>query len=228
MFTVTPSSDPGKVTSATGSLAEDTTSGTQGYFTTAVLIVSGTCFAAAPVSPSEGFSTLTSLSINSLPTNGQFLSLTTTIGSSGAAMSGTFQIGGGCGDGLHGTITGTRLPVLNGSYAGSLTGAGSPSATLSLAQSSFPAGDGTFGLSGSAAFTGFSCFTKGTAQGGPASNITGPHVTATFVTNESVPSTIQFSGATLDATGKTLTAATYNVSGGACAGQSGTGTLTLQ
>jgi hypothetical protein len=143
------------------------------------------------------------------------------------SFSGTYSITGGCADGATGTASGTQYAALQGTYSGSIDG-NSPPETLNLnvAQYTQGTGDGAFLTSGTATFSGISCFSQGTlaAQNG---TVIGNVVNLTFNTNDPGGAQLNVVG-TIDTAAKTLTLTTIQVNGGSCPGSLGTAALTLQ
>lgn len=225
LFLFAPASGTAVLNGATGSISETGGNTTQGQFTTAVLLVNGPCYSTNPQVPTQGFATGTTLSLNSFADNAQFLTLNGNIGGGGSSMTGTYSVQNGCANGANGTLTGTRYAPLTGSYAGAVSGGANRSVRLALTQSTDPAGDGTFLLSGTGTFTGFGCFANGTTATPVGGNVSGPNFTATFNTDDIAGSKIVLKG-TFSVGANSISFATYTIQGGACNGQSGAGTLT--
>jgi hypothetical protein len=227
-FVLNPSHGGNAGETASGSIDQGTTTFADGQFTTAVLIVNASCFTTTPVVPLQGFVSTsgTTLSLDSFIVNGQFLSLTTAVSNGGSNLQGSYTVSGGCADGEKGSIQGTRISTVVGNYGGALSGAGTRSVQASLNQSTQPNGDGNFLLSGSANFTGFACFKSGSVVTSGSGVVSGSSLHATFITDEAAGSSVLFTGKI--ATSAKQIAVTYRVSGGACAGQSGSGTIALQ
>jgi hypothetical protein len=225
---LTPSKGGNAGETASGSIAQGTMAYTDGDFTTSVLLVNASCFATTPVVPLQGFvnPSGTSLSLDSFIVNGQFLSFTTTVSNSGSTLQGSYTVSGGCADGEKGSIKGTRISTVVGSYVGSLTGGTARSIQAALNQSTQPNGDGNFLLSGKATFTGFSCFSSGSIVMPGSGVVSGSSLRAKFVTDEAAGSSVLVTGKT--ATAADQIAVTYQVNGGACNGQTGSGTIALQ
>ncbi len=226
-FAFEPAANTPALSSASGSIDQSGGTTTDGQFTTAVLLVSAPCYSSGMQLPTQGFATTNELTLNSFGDVGQYLNFALTIADGGAAMSGTYTVQNGCAAGAHGTLSGTRYLPLTGTYAGALTGAASRSAMLALQQSTDQAGDGGFLLSGTATFTGFTCFAKGTTTTPVGGEVSGAAATAHFTTDDPAGSSVDVTG-TFDAAAKTLTVSGYTIHGGACDGQTGTGTLNLQ
>ena len=148
--------------------------------------------------------------------DGLTVSLSGTV--SGSTMSGTYTASGACVD--AGTWTATKMPLLSGSYSGSLFSNSNPNQAIpTLATIST---NSSFVISGSASVSSvcFNQFSLSGTQVGGAGEITatdpqGDSVTFLFVSQDNVFGSI---------------AGTYSVTAGltACNGDSGTGTLTKQ
>jgi len=151
--------------------------------------------------------------------------LTLTGNVSGSELTGTFSLTAGTSTD-QGTISGTSTQPIDGTYIGvvtsSITGA-SLNITAVLTQGSTPGSNGSLPLSGTVTFGGYSCFSSATVSTGSA--VLGEGYGLTLVPTNSSASVGAEGGVTPDA--KTLTF-TYDVSGGGCAFDYGTGTLTLQ
>ena len=183
------------------------------------------CYLGLTTVPLQGNMSSTSLSLVSLSVAGQYLTLTGGNGSTAENLSGSFSIFGGCADGVKGTLLGTKIAAMSGTYTGALNAGSSPGGTISLtlAQDSFSDGLGNFHVQGSATFSGVSCFSGGTVQA-IESMISGQHVLLTITTNETGGSTVTLAG-TLDPAGTTLTLTSIQVTSGGCSGSMGTATL---
>lgn len=225
-FQFTPASGTPEMDLAYGSIDQSGGTTTQGQFTTSVLVLNAPCYRNTPQVPLQGFATDTSITLNSFAVNQQFLGLTGTISQSGSSIAGNYTVTNGCADGAKGTLVGSRFAALTGTYAGAVSGGTARTLSLAVTQSTAPAGDGTFLLSGTATAAGFSCFTTATSATPVGGNVSGPTVAATFNTDEAAGSQLIVSG-NFDLAAKTISNATYTVQGGACSGQTGTGTLAL-
>ncbi len=164
---------------------------------------------------------------SAVPNGGPVFTMTGTV--SGATLTnGTFSLTGGCPD--QGTMTGYALPVLNGTYAGTMTSQNtgqSFSLSATLQQSATLNSRGFLDVSGSATLSGYPCLTSATVA-------TPLDLNSGFLGNQfgvtmnasSGGATLGLSG-TLSQDGKTIAAA-YTAAGGGCQLDYGTGTLTLQ
>lgn len=227
IFAFTPAANTPVLNQAVGSIDESGGTGSQGQFTTSVLVVTAPCYSNTPIVPTQGFVTPTALTFNSFEVNGQFLGFTGTITKGGSVITGSYNVQNGCANGASGTLAGSRFMPLTGTYAGPVSGGAGRTVSLALTQSNRPDGDGTFLLAGTAAFGGFGCFTSGTSQSPVGGRVSGPSANMTFVTNETSASTVSVSG-TFDLGATAISQATYTVKGGACDGQTGTGTFQLR
>ena len=159
----------------------------------------------------------------------QVITINATVSEDGSTIStGTYTIAGGCADKDKGSVSGFRVPTINGTYAGTFaTTGGQIKTSVQISQTTAADANGFFHLSGSGTFNS-SCFTKASiATPSKDSEVLGTTVVVDLTTNEAGAKSIIVATGTLDATGKTFTG-TYVVAGGSCNGDSGSGTLTLQ
>jgi hypothetical protein len=171
-------------------------------------------------------STTDAISMTSSAVSSQVITINgTTNSSTNTLASGTYSIAGGCANGDAGTITGNQDSSLTNNYSGSLT---TPAVTFTAPLfEQGPDTHGNFSLSvispASINFSTNACFTFGLPNG--ATYVTGNYVYITMINNDN--STLTFTGAATDNTGKTITG-TYTISGGTggCNGDSGTLTMT--
>jgi len=225
----TQTAGPATFTSLAGFINQQGDSSTESNFTTAALqsfvTLASTCYSSATAIPLEGSVQGTQIGLRSFSVNGQFLSINATEDATGTHMTGTYVIDGGCADGAKGTITGTEYALLTGVYSGMVAGS-SPAQTLvlTLSQTAQGAGDGIFFVTGSAVFSGFSCFTKGTLTS-PNGFIIGNSTSLTFTTNDINGASVVLTG-TIDPAADTLTLSSVAVVGGTCQGTFGVATLT--
>ncbi len=226
-FTFKPAANTPVLTAASGSIDQSGGNTSQGQFTTAVLLLTAPCYSSGKQLPTQGFATANGLSLNSFGDVGQYLNFVLTIANSGDSLSGTYTVQNGCAAGAHGTLAGVRFLPLTGTYAGAFTGGAQRAATLQLQQSAQQAGDGGFLLSGTAAFSGFSCFAHGTTSEPVGGSVSGSAATAHFITDEPAGSSVDLTG-TFDPAAKTWTVTQYTVHGGGCDGQTGSGALSVQ
>ena len=185
------------------------------------------CYTGATTLPLSGSVGLTTLKLTSFSVNGQTVRMTATKDSTATNLTGTFQASSGCVKGATGSFTGTRYSALTGTYAGPLTSATIPQTmSLNLTQMSQGTGDGTFLTFGSATFTGFSCFNKGTLLA-PSGIVLGSSVSLTFTTNDPSKAQLVLVGS-IDQAADTLTLSSATVTGGSCSGSYGGAVLTKQ
>lgn len=224
---VTPTSGGTPFTTLSGFInEEDDKPGVNDNATAAFQAQPSTCYLGADIVPWYGYVYGTPVDFYSFDVNGQFVTIKATKNAAATQLTGTYSIAGGCANGDTGTITGTRYAVLKGTYAGSLANNSAQSMQLTLAQNVTGTGSGTFFVSGTATFAGFSCFTTGT-MASTSGSIIGNTVQLNFTTNDVNGSNVILSG-TIDPTAITLTLTSGSIQGGDCSGSLGTGTLTLQ
>jgi hypothetical protein len=94
------------------------------------------------------------IGLESQPNQNQVVKINVTLSASGDAAHGTYTITGGCGDSSSGPIDG-RFVNLTGVWSGMM---GSIPARLDMLMADAPDADGNFGVSGTATFSGTSCF----------------------------------------------------------------------
>jgi len=127
---------------------------------------------------------------------------------------GTYAINGGCSDGDHGNVTGTKMPSVTGHLTGSFTPAGQLSFDAVADVNQGNAGpDGSFAIAGTATFA-TPCFTSGTIA-------SGTFLSGSFIVGTTVALQIQTGNGTVTVRG-TMKPATgeitgdYLVTGGTC------------
>ncbi len=211
-----------------GFINEAGTSATESnYVTMAFQVQSSTCYSNSPEISMQGGMMVDGMDLMSFPVDSQTLTAHITKNAAADQMTGTYDIKGGCADGEQGTLTGTLYAPLTGTYSGMISGTGSSKAIqLTLAQDDQGTGDGHFYVTGTAAFTGFPCFSTGTISG-ENSFVTGSSASLTVVTNEVSGSQLTLHG-TFDPAADTLTVASMDVTGGNCAALTGGAVLTLK
>jgi hypothetical protein len=163
------------------------------------------------------------LALTSQPFAGTTLSLNGQLATAGTVISGaTWSFSGGsCAALGSATVTATHFDQIDGTYTGNFVDSGNNQLAVSatLTQTTQPV-NGQYQLSGSASFPGNPCFTQ-------------PIVTNSLVTGSSLSTTYtdQVSGAVIVATGTfnstatQLTVTNWQVTGGLCDGDTGTGFL---
>jgi len=166
------------------------------------------------------------LSLTSAVFQSQTITVSGTLSSDGKMLSGgTFSINGGCGTGIHGTLTGFQLPLVNGTYTGSFTAGGSNiGISLMLSQPNTP---NNFGVSGSATFTNGGACTLSSANilASETGFIAGVDVRAGML-DSSVTMIASLRGAFTDGTAKMIKG-TLSIPAGPCTGTSVPITLTM-
>lgn len=219
----TSTNSPAPISSLAGYLSEQG-QGTTQFLTAALQAQTSGCFTDAATVPMYGGTSGSYVNLTSFSIDGQTLSINVQANPAGNQFSGNYSISGGCAGGAKGTATGTEYAPLTGTYAGSITGS-SPVVTLSLSLSQNTAGTGlgTFPLSGTATFTGISCFSQGTlaAENG---SVIGDTVNMEFTTNDTQGAKVQMTG-TIDTAASTLTLSSIQVNGGSCSATQGSATL---
>lgn len=108
-------------------------------------------------------------SLTSVAVDGQVVTLTGKF--SNTAFAGTYKIKGGCADGEAGNVTGENIPYIGNTLAGTFTSSANKAfdANGDISQSSSASADGSFGVSGTAAFD-TPCFQTGTVRSGTSSS----------------------------------------------------------
>ena len=198
--------------------------GSQLFTTAALQAQTSGCFQDASTVPMYGETNGSSVTLASFAIESQMLSIDVQANASGNQFTGSYSIAGGCAGGAKGTVAGTEYAPLTGSYSGTVPGS-SPTVgvSLTLSQDAGGTGLGTFPLSGSAGFSGISCFSQGTLAAINGSVI-GDSVNMNFTTNDTQGAQVQMTG-TLDPAAKTLTLSSIQINGGACGGSLGSATL---
>lgn len=182
------------------------------------------CYAAANVVPMDSTITNNVFQGRSFGVQAQYLSMTGNLNTAHDSMSGTYHIDGGCSNGELGAFTGTRYHALTGTYAGTITQAGSTyTVALNMTQGN-ATGTGQFLISGTANFKGFSCFTAGTIPVG-SGYISGSNLTLSVTSSGG--DVIEMNGE-IDPAATAVTSGNLVVTGGACSGQYGAIKLTRQ
>lgn len=223
-ITFTPTNSPAPISSLSGYLSEQG-QGADQFLTAALQAQTSGCFADATTVPMYGGTSGSYVNLTSFSIDGQTLSINTKSNTAGNQFSGTYSIAGGCAGGAKGTATGTEFAPLSGTFTGSIAGSNPPATlSLSLSQETAGTGLGTFPTSGSAGFTGISCFTQGTLTSENGS-VLGPSVVMSFTTNDAQGATVQMKGS-IDPAASTLTLSSIQINGGSCSGALGSATLT--
>ena len=213
-----------------------------GYLTTTDSKVTGTVFlepSSCFVTEVNGFEELDSIRVSGTVTNSGALTLTSSpvqgaevltikgTVSNGGLTNATYSVAGGCDDRDSGTASGWAAPPLDGTYTGHFVSNSGITSGVSviIAQASQPSSSGMYSASGTATFSS-SCFSTGTFSpsdaGDPAQLVFGDFVQVEIETNGSA--SVIFQGI-VNSSGTTITG-TYQVLGGLCTGDRGTGTVT--
>lgn len=175
------------------------------------------------------------VSLTSSAFNGQVLTATMVAAANGKTMQGTYKITGGCIGNEQGTFQAATYADANGSWSGSVTSA-SPNSTAvpvtaTISQSLTANAHGVYPVTGSVTFTGSPCFTTAQITAGTSalgSFLAGGYLSLYLSAADSVtgaPVTIIVSGQAKDATSKSMDV-DYDVKGGSCDRDWGTGTIT--
>jgi hypothetical protein len=202
----------------------------------AALHVNGSnCFNQLTTIGLTGTFTGSDISLTSTPVEGQVTTLAGTITENDYTdiFTGTYTINGGCGDGDKGTVTGIFI-YIDDALDGTFTTSQQQTFTVSggLGQYSSPSLDGSFGITGTAAFSTPSCFSSSSVTITPGTLSSGSFIIGTTVGLEfdTGNGTITFLGTvnldSYDAEFDSyLISGNYTVSGGTC---DGTGTAGLR
>jgi hypothetical protein len=144
--------------------------------------------------------------------------ITVTLSGTESALTGNYNISGGCANGDHGTVAAVNVPAITGAWSGTITRSDNSTFTTAGTLTEGPADvHGLFTLSGSLSFTGSSCFSSGNVDAG--SFIAGDLVYVALTPNTG--GVVEFAAYLDDAsTGKSMQGV-YQVTGGACPGESG-------
>lgn len=192
-------------------------------------IFNSTCIDSGTIIPISGTVSGQTITVTSANIASQVI--TASVNGSASALSGTYSITGtGCASGDKGTLSGVFVPSVTGTWKGTFTSkaAGNPQIGVTVTLTEGAAGSGgfpgLFGFTGTVAYTGSSCFTTGNLTSG--SLIVGRHVQVVSTNNDG--SQIMFIGTLTNPSTATQASGMYNVFGGACGGDSGTGSLTKQ
>ena len=123
------------------------------------------CYATSDSVPVTGTIKGTNLTITSGNIAGQVI--TASLVGSGKAVSGTYSISGGCASGDHGSVTGTWIPNISGTWNGNiLTGSTAVAVKASVTQSSTASANGTYSVVGQMSYTNSPCSTGATVSTG--------------------------------------------------------------
>lgn len=230
VFQTVPTASPTPFTSLAGYVSEENGNPGINDLTTAALQAQqpSSCYLGATLIPLQGALQAAALGLRSFSVNGQFITINAAKDSTATHLMGTYSVDGGCASGATGTLTGTRYSLLTGIYSGAATSRSSSAQTLRLAltQNSQGSGAGVFLVSGSATFSGFTCFTKGILQSG-AGTIIGNTAVLNFLTDDVSGAQLVLYG-TIDPAADTLAITSGNISSGNCSGAFGSANLTLQ
>jgi len=187
----------------------------------AVHIDGSNCFDPLTTVGLTGTLTGSNISLASASVAGQVTTLTGTITNN--ALTGTHTINGGCANGDHGNVTGSKIPLITGLLSGTFTtsGGGTFDVVADVAQSSSASSQGSFGITGTATFR-TSCFSSGAIT-------SGTFPSGSFIIGTSVALVIETDNGTVTFLGtanqnKGEISGDYTVFGGTC-DQTGTAVL---
>lgn len=189
-------------------------------------VVNSACITPSTAVPISGnvsgpTATVTSATIASQTINASLSGSATT-------LTGTYTITGtGCAGGDKGNIAGVLVPSISGTWKGTLISntVANPGVgvTAPIVEGSADP-TGLFVITGTSTYVGSPCFASGTTATGSA--MAGRTVDVLLKNDDG--STVEFIGALNNPAAPTQVNGTYTVTGGACAGDTGTGTLTKQ
>ena len=191
--------------------------------------ISSPCYSFATAVPVSG--TLDSkgnLVINSGLISNQALAFTGVV--SGTLLSNaSYAVLGGCAGGDKGSINGQLMAPLTGSYAGSIQSFTGTviQVNTQLVQGTTADSGGFFHESGTAAFTGSPCFTQASIANSATDSLLLANAFSVNLTTSGATGGIISLNGTFDPLAKALKLQ-YQVYGGKCAGDAGSGTLVLQ
>lgn len=199
-----------------GWLAGGSLTNTNGTASGVIHILDSACFQLTQDIPFTGtISTTGVVSFTSTPVSSQVVSVTGTIVTAGneEVLTGSYSVVGGCANGDKGTVIGVTVATLTNTYSGTIVSASKISVpvTMTIAQTG-PNSDGFFLITGSATFTGSTCFSTGTIS---SSEVAGDYTEAVLTTDKG--GSVNFIGGV---TGNTIVGI-YRVTAGTCAGDTG-------
>jgi len=217
----------GPFTTLSGFINEVSSSGSSDFTTAALVAQSTGCYATTSSVSLEGSASGAQVNLTSFQNDGQVMSVFATRNMAGNQLTGNYSVVGGCANGASGNVFGTLYDPLNGTYSGPLN-SGNTAQTMQLTMTQAPQGDGagrSF-LSGTVTFQGTPCFASGTLSP-TASYVIGNQVTISATTADASESQVLATG-TFDSAGDTIAFSQVEFNNGACAGPTGTTSLTLQ
>lgn len=183
-----------------------------------------TCFDRVTDIPVSGTVDGSSVTLTSGSISGQVITIS---GSATASLiTGTYSIASGCAGGDYGTITAVLIPPVTANWTGTITSSPINSAATASFSQGFPNSDGFSPLSGTLALSGLPCSISGTLAT-EQSWILGNIVQA--VVNLSDGSVLALNGfITNPSTSANQMTVNFSISGGNCAGQTGSVTYSVQ
>jgi len=136
--------------------------------------------------------------------------------SGGSSFTATYEIAGGCAAGDAGLVLARAEPSYTGDYTGTLQSLSGSDVNVSVNMvQSGPNADGEYSVSGTAQFSGTSCFTTGTIT---SSTIFGEYVQ--FAMSMDNGGAGEFTGAMVPFPGSIMISGEFQVTAGSCAGNS--------
>jgi hypothetical protein len=169
-----------------------------------------------PITFTGKITTTGAISLTSSPVASQTISLAGTVLGNGL-LTGTYKVAGGCAAGDNGGVFGESVPSYTGTYNGTFQPDSGSAINVSLALTqSGPFANGEFNVSGTAAFSGSSCFTKGTIT---SSTVLGEFVQVAMSTDNG--GAVQFTALAVATPQVIEIEGPYQVTAGPCAGTSG-------
>jgi hypothetical protein len=201
----------------------------------ATLHTSNPCFNNQAIAFTGSISTQNLIKLGSATYNNQVITLNGTVSSTGSILTaGTYTVTAqksgqpictNSNNGDNGSLTGSEISEVTGTYSGTLTSSvngADITTTAQLVGTSTADSNGLYHVTGTFTFAGDACFTSATIT---SSEIYGNQFS--IVTTGSDGSTITLTGTT-SASAQLLTVTNYAVSGGACNGDMGKGVLQQQ
>lgn len=192
-------------------------------------VINSACFTPSTAVPISGTISGPTATVTSAAVASQ--TINASLSGSATSLTGTYTVTGtGCAGGDKGNIAGVLVPSITGTWKGTFisNAVAHPSMGVTAPITEGAADpSGAFVLTGSAAYVGSPCFTTGTtATATTTSGMAGRTVDVFFKNDDA--STVEFVGALNNPAAPTQVNGTYTVTGGLCAGDTGTGQLTKQ
>lgn len=195
---------------------------------TGIAHITSSCYAMATNVPLSGnVDAAGNVSLLSASVNSQVLSVTGKGATASLLQSGTYSVVGGCAGGDKGTVSGSTVAAVNGTYAGNFsTPLGLVVPVTAKITETVVDSNGFLHLGGTLSFTGSPCFTQAAiTTAATDTQLLGAHLTANFTVTS--PAAVIATSGSVSADGKALSVI-YQILGGNCTGEIGSGILTLQ